>query len=221
MEGRKVLSGAGAHWEKISGQRKNKKERQEKWRPHSAFCPLDSLKIWLHYCPGRKRVWLVSNIAQLHISSFLLWLLASSFFPFLWSRECLEHCFSLFKLVHQKLRTWHTFFCCPQRLLLLKSNWVVLPTGQSHCRSAKKAQLETENVNHPHNFSWVGEMVTRVTGWIRASKGGCWLRNWDVIYRGGYEHHGSQSLNPLHTATSRYHEFSFSASNCKPFSFLW
>lgn len=58
---KEVLSRADAHWEEISGQRKreNKKERQEKWRPHSAFCLLDSLKIWLHYCPGRKRVWLV------------------------------------------------------------------------------------------------------------------------------------------------------------------
>lgn len=39
---------------------------------------------------------------------FLLWLLVSSSFPFLWSHECLEHCFSLFKPILQKSRTRHT-----------------------------------------------------------------------------------------------------------------
>lgn len=39
---------------------------------------------------------------------FLLWLLVSSSFPFLWSHECLEHCFCLFKPVLQKSRTWYT-----------------------------------------------------------------------------------------------------------------
>lgn len=126
MEDKKVLSGAGAHWEEISEQRKweNKKERQEKWRPHSAFCLLDSLKIWLHYCPGRKRVWLVSNVAQLHISSFCYgcWCPPLSLFSSpmnTWSTALVSQaCFS-------NIKNMAHLFGHPQPLLLLKSRPVI------------------------------------------------------------------------------------------------
>lgn len=72
---------------------------------------------------------------------FLLWLLVSSSFPFLWSHECLEHCFSLFKPVLQKSRMWAPLWLpsastSPQ----IQNQWpnrVVLPAGHTHHWGAK------------------------------------------------------------------------------------
>lgn len=100
VEGKKVLSGAGAHWEEISGQRKweNKKGKAGKMKATFSF-----VSAWqsqdLAALLSRKEKNLVGlKCSPVTYLQFLLWLLVSSSFPFLQSHEHLEHCFSLLSL---------------------------------------------------------------------------------------------------------------------------
>lgn len=155
---------------------------------------------------------------------FLLWLLVSSSFPFLQSHEYLEHCFSVLSLFfkHWEHGTplWSPSTSTPPPIQTSDQtelcSLLVTPTAGV----PRKAWPAMEDANQPHGFNGVGELFTKATGRMRANQGSCWLRNRWHLQRSLWASHLSVTF-PLHTATSRYHKFSVSSSDCKPFSFLW
>lgn len=125
---------------------------------------------------------------------FSLQLLVFSSFHFLWFHECLEHCCSLFKPVLLKSRTWHTSLVAlslcfssdiePVIKLSSASHWSLPPLG---CQKGLISNWKYKP------FSWFqsGWLVGQKSHLV-ANKGSSWLRKWDVIYRGHYEHLTSQ-----------------------------
>lgn len=147
-----------------------KRKGRRKWRPHSAFCLHDSLKIWLHYCPGRKSlVGLVCSpvtYLQFFVMAVGIFLLPFSLVPWVPGALLLN----LFKnilpnCVHHTPLQPHSASTSPQ----IQNHW-------SYWEQHSPLLVPTDGV--PKNLvgnckgklsprfwlAWVGEVVPKATG---------------------------------------------------------